>query len=96
MNDKIRKLEEQIRAEENKMRYCKHEYGKPFSNPEIKKEPYGSVMEVHGSDIWSRPAGYRDVSYPRWTRVCSICGKEDHTSSTKPIVSGHEPDFGKN
>jgi len=37
--------------------------------------------------------GYRDVTVPRWTRVCALCGKEEHTYKQKPIVKGYEADF---
>lgn len=95
MNDKIRKLQEQIRVEQQKIANCQHVFGKPFSNPEIVKEPYGFKYVGHGSDVWPEPEGYRDVSKPRWTRVCTLCGKEEHTYTMKPIITGSEPDFGK-
>ena len=94
MNDNIRKLQDQIRAEENKIRNCKHIFGKPFSNPEIIREPYGFTTVGRGSDVWTEPEGYRDVSRPRWTRVCTECGTEEHTYNQKPITIGSEPDFG--
>jgi len=94
MNQKIKDLQAQINAEQEKMNRCEHKFGNAFYNPEIKREPYGYSLDGHGSDIWYVPAGYHDVSHPRWTRVCKNCGKEEHTYSQKPIVSGFEPDFG--
>ena len=93
MNDKIRDLQKQIVAEKSKIANCKHDFGKPISNPEIKTEPYGSKMEAQGSDVWFVPEGYHKVSKPRWTRVCNICGFEEHTYKQKPIITGHEPQF---
>ena len=93
MNDKIKDLQRQIEAEKNKMNNCSHEWGEGKSNPETKREPYGHRMVTQGSDVWGEPEGYRDVTVPRWTRVCALCGKEEHTYKQKPIVKGYEADF---
>ena len=93
MNDNIRKLQDQIDAEKRKISNCKHDFDKPFFNPETVNEPYGHRMVTHGSDVWFEAEGYREVKRDRWTRVCKICGCEQHTNKQKPIVSGHEPSF---
>lgn len=93
MNDKVRQLQEQIAAEQSKMARCKHEFDGAYSNPETTREGYGSRLVGHGSDVWSEYEGYRDVTKPRWTRKCSICGFEEHTYKQKPIIEGYEPNF---
>ena len=93
MNQKIRDLQDQIKIEETRIRNCNHEYDDPFSNPEESKEAYGSKMVAQGSDIWPEPEGYRDVTIPRWTRICAECGNEQHTYKKKPVVSDYVPDF---
>lgn len=93
MNDTIKNLQEQIKAEERKIANCKHDFGKPLYNPETVKEGYGSVQDGKGSDPHWRFAGYRDVQKDRWTRRCNYCGHEEHTYNQKPIVKGYEPSF---
>ncbi len=93
MNDTIKKLQEQIKAEERKIANCKHDWSKSFYNPETVKEGYGSVQDGKGSDPHWRFAGYRDVQKDRWTRRCNYCGHEEHTYNQKPIVKGYEPSF---
>lgn len=93
MNDAIKKLQEQIEAEKRKIANCRHDFDKPFYNPETVKEGYGSVQVGKGSDPWWDFAGYRDVQKDRWTRKCKVCGLEQHTNSQKPIISGTEPAF---
>jgi len=95
MNEKIRDLQKQIESEEKKISNCDHNWGKSFSNPDTKLEPYGLKTVGRGSDVWTEAEGYRDVEVPRWTRVCTICEHEDHAYKQKPIIinKGLEPDF---
>lgn len=93
MNEKILRLKEEIQKEEQRIRDCQHQYGKPSSNPETVREGYGNKLIKRGSDVWGEFEGYRDVVKPRWTRICGLCGHEQHTYNQKPIVSGQEPDF---
>jgi hypothetical protein len=93
MNDRIRQLQKEIEREESKIENCKHVFEKSFFNPETVKEPYGFHYEGHGSDPYLVPDGYRDVKKDRWTRKCTICGKEEHTTKLKPIISDFEPSF---
>lgn len=93
MNDRIRQLQEEIKKEQNRMAKCYHNFGEPFYNPEIVKEPYGCKITHQGSDMWCDPEGYRDVQKKRWTRVCSYCGKEEHTNKQKPVITNYTPDF---
>ncbi len=94
MNDKIRDLQKQIKDEEQRIKDCNHEFQEAFYNPETVKEGYGSKNIGKGSDPYFVPEGYRDVEKPRWTRICQRCGHNQHAYTKKPIVSGHEPDFG--
>lgn len=93
MNEKIRRLQSDIESERKRINDCKHDFKKPFYNPETVKEGYGSVQDGAGSDPHWSYAGYRDVNKPRWTRVCQFCGYEQHTYTQKPIISGNEPSF---
>jgi len=93
MNDKIRKLQEEIEVEKRKMANCKHDFGKVFFDPETVSEPYGYEMVAQGSDVWYEPKGYKNVKKDRWTRKCEICGYEEHTNKQKPIINGYEPSF---
>lgn len=93
MNDRIKQLQSLIEEEKKKIANCHHIFGKAFSNPEIVKEGYGIKNVGQGSDIWLDFEGYRDVSKPRWTRICTQCGKEEHTYTMKPIITGSEPNF---
>ena len=93
MNEKIRQLQSEINSEKQKISNCKHDFKKPFYNPEIVKEGYGCVQNGYGSDPYWSYAGYHDVEKPRWTRICSICGCEEHTYTQKPIIVGSEPSF---
>ena len=91
--EEIKLLQSQIEQRQKEIANCKHSFGKHFYNPETIKVPYGINLHGHGSDVWGEPDGYRDESCPRWTRVCSICGKEEHTNKQKEIIVGYEPDF---
>ena len=95
MSEKIRKLQKEIEAEKVKMSRCCHNFGKVFYNPEIVKEGYGVKQDGAGSDPHWTYEGYRDVEKPRWTRVCGLCGYEQHTYKQKNVVieEKKEPDF---
>jgi hypothetical protein len=93
MNDKIKELQKQIRREEEKINNCSHDFGEPYSDPETIREAYGYETFAQGSDIWSRPTGYRDVKKQRWARKCKSCGFIEYTYKQKPIIKGYEPDF---
>lgn len=93
MNEKIRKLKEQIREEERKISNCSHDFETPFYNPKTVKEPTSWRFVYQGSDSYQEPTDYRDVQKPRWTRICKKCGLEQHTYEQKPIVKGYEPSF---
>lgn len=93
MNDKIRRLQEQIKEEYKKISNCNHVYGISFYDPETQREPYptGAYMG-DGVDRWPE-IGFRDKEVPRWTRVCAKCGHRNSTYKQKPIITGSEPDF---
>lgn len=93
MNEKIKRLKEEIEAEQQKILNCKHEFSAAFYNPETVKEGYGLVQDGAGSDPHWSYAGYRNVQKDRWTRECIFCGFEEHTNKQKPIISGYEPEF---
>jgi len=93
MNQRIKYLQAQIQAEENRMSRCTHEWNEVFYNPETVKEGYGFKPVGRGSDMWHEYEGYHDVQKPRWTRICKKCGKEDHTDKQRPVVTHHVPDF---
>lgn len=93
MNNKIKELQKQISEEQDKIRKCKHIFDKVFYNPETVRKPYGYKTVAQGSDVWMEPQGYHDVEESRWTRICKICGYEQHTNKQEPIIVGTEPKF---
>lgn len=93
MNDKIKQLQEQIEIEKRKISNCKHIFSNTFYNLYTEKEAAGFEMKAQGSDVYYEPTYMKDVTKPRWTRKCKICGYEKHTEKQKPIISGNEPDF---
>lgn len=92
-NDKIIQLQREIEAEKAKMNSCNHIWGDPFSNPETIQEGYGSVQDGAGSDPHWSYEGYRPKVIPRWTRKCTLCGKEEHTYKTEAVISSYKPRF---
>ena len=93
MNNNIRDLQAQIETEKRKMQNCDHDFSEPVFNPEIIKVGYGQEMVELGSDTYFDYAGYRDKQINRWTRICKICGYEQHTKKRKPVISDYKPDF---
>ncbi len=91
--DKIRDLQRQIQAESAKIERCTHIFGAAFYNPETVREAYGFKTVKQGSDIWSEPEGYHDVSKARWTKTCTNCGFAKHTNKQKVVTTIQEPDF---
>lgn len=93
INDRIKTLQKEIEFETQRIKNCDHVFGTPFYNPYIEKEPYGFHVVGQGSDIWTEAEGYRDVTKQRWTRICTKCGFEQHTTKQKAVVIKEEPDF---
>ena len=85
-NERIERLQKEIEAEKAKMSNCRHEYDEPFYDPETVREPYGSKLVGHGSDVWSEPQGYHDVRKDRWTRICIHCGKKEHSYELERVI----------
>lgn len=94
-SERVRKLQDDIKAEQQRMRRCAHAFGEAYYDPHTVTEGYGSKFVTQGSDCWTEFAGYHEVSKARWTRRCKLCGYEEHTDQRKPIVQGYEPDFGR-
>ncbi len=93
MNDKIKELQAQIKAEEAKIRNCSHTFGEPYYNPETVVEPYGFKTVGQGSDVWTEPQGYHEVSKKRWSRKCQKCGNEEHTYKQEAVITDYKPSF---
>lgn len=93
MNDKIKELQAQIKAEEVKIRNCNHAYGEAVYNPEIVVEPYGYKTVGQGSDVWTEPQGFHEVSKQRWSRKCSKCGNEQFTYKQEAVAIDYKPSF---
>jgi hypothetical protein len=71
---------------------CQHSYGDPVYNP-IEHKGYhiaGDPPGVGGADH-RFPMDVPAKTEDRWTRVCSCCGKTEHTSQTQP--TGRKPVF---
>ena len=93
MNKKIKELQKQIDEEHRKMDVCPHVWGPAFSNPGTRKVPYGIKTVAQGSDIWPEAEGYRDETFPRWSRECQNCGKVEHTEKQEPVIKSYKPIF---
>lgn len=90
--DKLRKeYEERLAKLRSEQAACNHEWGPVTYDPEIKSEPYGSRMVGQGSHVWFEPEGYHEVSYPRWSRTCTKCGKVEYTK--EQVAVKFEPKF---
>lgn len=72
-------------------RHCTHEWLAPVSDPEIRHEPSSFRLVTQGSDAWSEPENYREVSVPRWSRTCKKCRKKEYTKEQAPVK--YEPKF---
>lgn len=93
MNSTIQKLKEQIEKEEFKMRNCSHNWKESFYNPETTKEMSDYEFVGQGSDFWYKPTGWKNITKDRWTRICSKCGKEEHTYQQEAVIKEYKPKF---
>ena len=90
---KIEQLKKEVSQLEKQIANCHHEYAKAIYDPEQVRESYGYKIVGQGSDVWSEPEGYRDVTKERWSRECIHCGKKQYTYDQEPIVTGYKPKF---
>jgi hypothetical protein len=90
---RIERLMKEIEESRHEIGSCHHQFSAPTHATREYKEPVFSHFEPHGSD----PEPIYDY-VPRtehgWKRECTRCGYSEYTAKTKPIVTGHEPDFG--
>lgn len=92
---RISQLESQIEQVKREQATCQHVWGKPFSNPEKKKEEFcdGSIASTQGIHLNYRRS-FRDVEVPRWTRVCTKCELEQHSYEQQNVaVPEMQPKF---
>jgi hypothetical protein len=94
--DEVRRLRDQAQRLESELLMrqanCRHAFGETFYNPTKEQKSSYSHLEGHGSDPWP-VYNYYDVDKPRWTRVCSLCDKEEHTFEQRPSGPS-QPYFG--
>lgn len=97
MISELDRLEQQYILRRNeilqKQSNCSHNWSEPQYDPETKKEGYGIRMVHQGTDMWPEYEGYRDVTVPRWSRICSKCGKVEYAYKQRPVIERYEPDF---
>jgi hypothetical protein len=90
---KVERLTQELREYQKQIDSCHHEFSQPTHATRKFTEPVFNHYEPHGSD----PEPVYDY-IPRtehgWKRECTRCGYSEYTAKTKPIVTGHEPDFG--
>ena len=93
-SEEIKQLTQRIEALKATQVNCKHVFGETRYNPYLAKEEYlTGEYDYQGIHMWPKTA-YRDVSKPRWTKVCTLCGIEKHTETQKNVSSPKlEPDF---
>lgn len=93
MNENIKKLQEQIHIEQQKIARCSHSFGEPFYDPKAQRIPADHIMVGHGSDVYYESQGYKDVVKDRWSRVCKNCGLIEHTYTQEPVITKYQPKF---
>jgi len=89
----VKRLERELDAARRKMATCTHEFSEPVPATRDVPEYTYSHLEGHGSD----PEPIYDVTMKKeygWERSCTLCGYTQYTAKTRPIIKGHEPDFG--
>lgn len=81
-------LREQIAREQ---RACSHAWEPTRYDPEKGSRAEFDHFEGHGSD--PEPVyNHYPIDIPRWSRVCSKCGKVEYTKEQRPTKT--EPHFG--
>lgn len=72
---------------------CSHQFDEPFYDPYEATEMYDTGnYERQGIHSWPITSP-RKVTKKRWTRVCSKCGKREHTEKEGATVVKHGPVF---
>jgi hypothetical protein len=93
--EKVERMTNELDAMKRKMLTCKHEFGKPVVTiKEVITDAIFDHYEPHGSDPEPIYRYIKGKEYG-WTKTCDICGYQEYTAKTKPIVKGYEPDFGR-
>ena len=89
----IEEHQARIKALNQQIANCHHDFKDAIYDPDVVKEPYGFKTVGQGSDIWTEPTGFHDVSKARWSRECKKCGYKQYTTKSEPIISGTKPKF---
>lgn len=94
MNDKIRKLREQIKSEESKIKNCNHDFGDTCFDPEEYSDYYFTGEFEKDMGVDARPIyASQTKTKDRWSRKCKKCGFKQYTYKQKPIIKSYEADF---
>ena len=81
--EQTQQLWKEIEAEESR---CEHRWDESIYDPETRKEPSSFGLVGMGSDVWTQPDGWHEVTVPRWSRTCLDCGKVEYTTTQKPVA----------
>ena len=93
MNDKIKRLQEEIEKEKNVIKNCNYSFGEPYESYKIEKEEY-FTGEYSGGGIDRWPVtGFRDKEVFVWERKCKTCGFIQQTTETEPVITSYKPKF---
>ncbi len=79
-------LERELSLINQQIENCNHEYGEIQYDPETVVVPYGFKTEKHGSDVWTKPEGFRKEERERWSQTCKKCGYKRYTYETIPTA----------
>ena len=82
---KIVKLEQELKSLKDSQKYCAHKWDKTKYDPYFSSEMYATGQyEVNG--IHQHPImDSRLINKDRWTRICIKCGLAEHTEQTTEI-----------
>lgn len=72
--------EEKIKKLHDEQENCNHEWDKIKFDPEIKKEPIGTITHFNGSDSHTEITSWKETKIDRWSRTCKKCGKIEYTN----------------
>jgi len=97
LRQEIDKLQKQLKIKESELnsivQYCVHKWSEPMPD-HIYHEAYttkGDAPGTMGVDFQG-PTFIPAETIHQWKRICSVCGKVEHTRGTKSHVT-KTPDF---
>lgn len=93
LTERADRLARELQQTRQQIAACPHQFGDPLPVLREYKEPEFSHYKEHGSDpepVYNWVPRTKTV----YERTCDLCGYIQETEKTKPVITGHEPDFG--